>query len=336
MFGQGNAMGKKVSQKETKDVILNEDSLGVDSLSKSIDQTPKSDVVFKILFGNPKHPRLLLHLLNSVVETSSPITHVDIRKTELTPEFLGQRGVRLDILAKTSEGCLINIELQKQDEHNMIHRSMFHWSKLFSGQAVVSERYEDLKRTVCINILNFSLFKDNRFWHKHFVTDSETNERLTDLLELHFLELPKVRKLPTESPIMFWLEFINDPDSKKIEHMYGTESVYQEARVAYHRAVADPEVQELLRIRDKAEKDYSDALARRQEKGEKIGAERERRKAEKEKRALIEKAKAEKEQLVEKAKAEKIESAKKMISKGLSAEDISDFTGLSLEEVKKL
>jgi len=220
----------------------------------------------------------------------------------------------LDILAKTSEGCLINIELQKQDEHNMIHRSMFHWSKLFSGQAVVSERYEDLKRTICINILNFSLFKDKRFWHKHFVTDSETNERLTDLLELHFLEVPKVRKLPTKSPIMFWLEFINDPNSKKIEHMYETEAVYQEARVAYRRAIADPEVQELIRIRDKAEKDYFDALARRQEKGEKIGAERERKKAE----------------------AEKIESAKKMISKRLSIEDISDFTGLSIEEIKKL
>lgn len=314
MFGQGNAMGKKVSQKETKDVILNEDSLGVDSLSKSIDQTPKSDVVFKILFGNPKHPRLLLHLLNSVVETSSPITHVDIRKTELTPEFLGQRGVRLDILAKTSEGCLINIELQKQDEHNMIHRSMFHWSKLFSGQAVVSERYEDLKRTICINILNFSLFKDKRFWHKHFVTDSETNERLTDLLELHFLEVPKVRKLPTESPIMFWLEFINDPDSKKIEHIYGTEAVYQEARVAYHRAIADPEVQELLRIRDKAERDFSDALARRQEKGEKIGAERERKKA----------------------KAEKIETARNFLKMGLSVEQVSQGTGLSVEEIKKL
>ncbi len=318
-------MNKKVSQKKVKDIVLNEDNFGVDSLSKNIDQTPKSDVVFKILFGNPKHPRLLLHLLNSVVETSSPITHIDIRKTELTPEFLGQKGVRLDILAKTSEGCLINIELQKQDEHNMIHRSMFHWSKLFSGQAVVSERYEDLKRTICINILNFSLFKDKRFWHKHFVTDSETNERLTDLLELHFLELPKVKKLPTESPIMFWLEFINDPDSKKIEHMYGTEAVYQEARVAYHRAIADPEVQELLRIRDKAEKDYSDALARRQEKGEKIGAEKERKKAEKEKK-----------QLVEKAKAEKIESAKNLLKAGISAEIVASSLGLSLGEVKKL
>jgi len=98
VFGLGDAMGKKVSHKEVRDVTLNEGNFRADFLSKNIDQTPKSDVVFKILFGNPKHPRLLLHLLNAVVETSSPITHVDIKKTELTPEFLGQRGVRLDIL----------------------------------------------------------------------------------------------------------------------------------------------------------------------------------------------------------------------------------------------
>lgn len=104
-------MNRKVGQRDTKEVKLNEDNFCINSVSKNVDQTPKSDVVFKILFGNPKHPRLLLHLLNSVVETGSPTTHIDIRKTELTSEFLGQKGVRLGILAKTSDGCLINISM---------------------------------------------------------------------------------------------------------------------------------------------------------------------------------------------------------------------------------
>lgn len=270
---------------------------------ENIDRTPKSDVIFKILFGDPKHPRLLLHLLNAVVETESPITHVDIRKTELTPEFLGQRGVRLDILAKTSEGCLINVEIQKHDEHNMISRSLFHWSKLFSGQAVVSEKYEDLKRTVCINIMNFSLFADERYWHKDFITDSESNEKLTDLLEIHFLELPKVRKLPTEGAIMFWMEFINNPESEKIKDLYKTEKVYEEAKEAYYRIIADPEVQELLRIRDKAEKDYQDALARKKTEG---------------------------------ANEKAIEVAKKMVADGVNFELAAKYSGLSLQEIQKL
>ena len=305
-------------------------------LSKDIDRTPKSDIIFKILFGNPKKPNLLIDLLNSVIETDFPITHVNIKKTELTPEFLGKRGVRLDVLAQTSDDRIINIEIQKHDEHNMINRSMFHWSKLFSGQAVVSERYEDLKRTVCINILNFSMLKDKRFWHKYFVKDDETNEKLTDLLELHFFELPKIKKEPAKGSVMFWLEFINNPESKKIAGRYQEKKVYAEARDAYYRAIADPEVQELLRIRDKAEKDYTDALARRKEKGEKLGAERERAKAEKEKAELKAEAEKEKAELKAKSDAEKRESAKKMLLRGLEASDIADIIGLSLDEINEI
>ena len=62
------------------------------------------------------------------------------------------------------------------------------------------------------------------------------------------------------------------------------------------------------------EKDYSHALAHRQEKGEKIGAEKERKRAQ----------------------AEKIESAKKMLSDGLSIELVSKYSGLSLEEIERL
>ena len=298
-----------------------EESMYSNSLSKNIDKTPKSDVIFKILFGNPKKPELLIDLLNSIIETQTPITHVEIKKTELTPEFLGQRGVRLDVLAQTSENQIINIEIQKHDEHNMINRSMFHWSKLFSGQAVVSERYEDLKRTVCINILNFSIKDDDRFWHKYFVKDEETNERLTDLLELHFFELTKINKVPTRGSVMFWLEFINNPESKKIADRYQEKKIYEEAREAYYRAIADPEVQELLRIRDKAEKDYLDAIARAEDRAIK----KEQAKAEKEKK-----------QLEEKALKEKIESAKTALTMGLSVEQVAKITGLSPEEIQKL
>ena len=143
----------------------------------NLDTTPKSDVIFKILFGNPKHPNLLISLLNSILNTEKPIVGVTIKQTELTPEFLMKKGVRLDVLAETSDGRLINIEIQKRNEHNMKERSLFHWSRIFSGQAVVSEKYENLKQTICINIVNFPLFEDGRYWHKNFLQDSETNEK---------------------------------------------------------------------------------------------------------------------------------------------------------------
>ena len=52
------------------------------------------------------------------------------------------------------------------------------------------------------------------------------NGKLTDLLEIHFLEIPKIKKLQPNSELLFWLEFINDPFSDKIKGMYELEEVY--------------------------------------------------------------------------------------------------------------
>ena len=282
-----------------------------DLVDKNIDKTPKSDVIFKILFGNPKHPRLLLRMLNAIIENPQPITAVEIKQTELTPEFVGQRGVRLDVLAKTLDGQLINVEIQKNNEHNMVPRSLFHCAKIFSGQAVISEKYEDLKRTVCINIMNFKLFDDSRYWHKNWVTDSETHEKLTDLLELHFLEIPKIKKLQPNSELLFWLEFINDPFSDKIKGMYELEEVYAEAKSAYEKAIADPKVREMLRVREKAEMDYKDAMVRNYDKGEKAGIEKGAHNA-------------------------KIETARNLLKVGVDINVIATAVGLSIEEIEKI
>ena len=92
------------------------------------------------------------------------------------------------------------------------------------------------------------------------------------------------------------------------------ESIYSEAKEAYEKAIADPEVQELIRVREKAEMDYKDAMARNYDKGR-----------------AEERAKAEKEKL-----AEKIEMAKNFLKMGLSIEQVSQGTGLSIKEIEAL
>ncbi len=284
-----------------------------------MDTTPKNDIIFKILFGDQRHPRILIHFLNSVLDLENPIKSVQIKQTELTPEVLMQKGSRLDVLATTDTGEIINVEIQKKDGKNIKERSLFYWSRLFSGQATVGEKYNDLHKTICINVLNFPLFEDGRYWHKNFLTDSETHEKLTDLVELHFFELPKVKIRKDNSPITFWLRFIDNPQSVEIKELYKLEPVYQEAKSVYDKAIADPNVAELIRIQEKADMDYKDAIATSHDagkaEGEKIG---------------IEKGKSE--GRVE----EKIEVAKSGLNMGLSIEQVSKLTGLSLEEIAKL
>jgi len=84
-----------------------------------------------------------------------------------------------------------------------------------------------------------------------------------------------------------------------------------EAVKRYNEIIADSEVQEMLRVKEKAELDYNSALSYAESRGKIEG-------------------------LVEGEKKAKIESARKMLIKGLDIADIVEFTGLSIEEVEGL
>jgi predicted transposase/invertase (TIGR01784 family) len=269
---------------------------------------PTNDVMFKILFGDTKHSRVLIHFLNCVINGKSPIESIDIVHNELNPEYIGQKGSRIDILAKTKDGELVNIEMQREDEKNMTARALFYWSRLFAGQLEVSQKYHQLKRTISINILNFTLFEnDERYWRKGYLKDDHNNEKFTDLLEMHFLELNKMRQVEEESPITFWIEFFKDPYSQKIASICEFVPEIREAKSIFEKAKSDPGAQELMRIREKAIRDYTSDIASAKDEGEAIGLEKGKR-----------------------------ETAMKLLARGMSVDDIAEITGLSTDEVEKM
>ena len=48
---------------------------------------PKVDYIFKNIFGNENHPKILISFLNACIKPKSPITSVKIKNTELTKEY---------------------------------------------------------------------------------------------------------------------------------------------------------------------------------------------------------------------------------------------------------
>ena len=101
----------------------------------------------------------------------------------------------MDVKAVTSKNEIINIEIQLKNEYNMIQRSLYYWSKLYEEQLEEGDRYDKLSRTVCINILDFKYLKNDRFHNGYRLKEIETNEELTDLEEIHFIEIPKLKKM---------------------------------------------------------------------------------------------------------------------------------------------
>ncbi|MDI6813286.1 MAG: Rpn family recombination-promoting nuclease/putative transposase, partial [Desulfitobacteriaceae bacterium] len=107
---------------------------------------------------------------------------------------------------------LINIEVQIANRFDIDKRTLYYWARLYGSQLKSGQQFSELRRTVAINILAFDWFSDERYHHVFRVRDVETGEPLHDHLEVHFLELNKVRKREwdPDDPLEAWLMYLNN------------------------------------------------------------------------------------------------------------------------------
>ena len=275
---------------------------------------PKMDFVFKNIFGSEKNPKILISFLNATLKPKDLITSVEIKNTDIDKSYIEDKFSRLDVKAVTSKNEIINIEIQLKNEYNMIQRSLYYWSKLYEEQLEEGDRYDKLCRTVCINILDFKYLKNDRFHNGYRLKEIETNEELTDLEEIHFIEIPKLKKINSEKDIVDvlegWVEFLRDPESEVVRKLEMTNKEIREAKDELYRLSMDEKERALYFIREKSIRDEISALANAEEKGMERGIKKgERNKA--------------------------IEIAKSLLDV-LDIETISIKTGLSIKEIEDI
>ena len=285
---------------------------------------PKMDFVFKNIFGSEKHPNILISFLNATLKPKDLITEVEIKNTDLNKGYIEDKFSRLDVKATTSNNEIINIEIQLKNEYNMIKRSLYYWSKLYSEQLNEGEDYSLLKRTICINILNFKYLKTRMFHSVYRMKEIHTNEELSDIQEIHFIEIPKLDDGADEKDMLVaWIEFLKNPESEKVRSLEMSVDEIREAKDELIKMSNDDTQRELYEMRAKTLRDKISALNEAERKGIKKGRAEGREEGIKE---GIEKG--------EKNKA--IEIAKSLINLGLDKESIAKSTGLDLCEVEKL
>lgn len=277
--------------------------------------SPKVDFVFKRIFGNEKHPNILISFLNAVMKPIDPIKSVQIRNSDIEKEHIEDKYSRLDIKAVTNKGECINIEIQIKNEYNMIKRSLYYWSKMFENQIVEGDNYDKLSKTVCINILDFKYLKNDNFHNTYRLKEINTNEELTDTMELHFIEIPKLRKLDDTEEISdmleAWVFFISSPESEVVEKLEMSKKEIKEAKSELLRMSVDSKERYMYEKRKESILEKISLIESAEQKG-------------------IEKGKKEGEN------RKTIEIAKKLIVNGLDDELIKNSTGLSIEEINIL
>ena len=289
---------------------------------------PKMDFVFKNIFGSEKHPNILISFLNATLKPKDLITEVEIKNTDLNKGYIEDKFSRLDVKATTSNNEIINIEIQLKNEYNMIKRSLYYWSKLYSEQLNEGEDYSLLKRTICINILNFKYLKTRMFHSVYRMKEIHTNEELSDIQEIHFIEIPKLEDGSDEKDMLVaWIEFLKNPESEKVRSLEMRVDEIREAKDELIKMSNDDTQRELYEMRAKTLRDKISALNEAERNGIKKGREEGRKEG-------IEEGIKEGIEKGEKNKA--IEIAKSLINLGLDKESIAKSTGLDLWEVEKL
>jgi len=185
----------------------------------------------------------------------------------------------------------------------MAERTLFYWSKMYTSQIHPGETYDKLKKCVTINIVDFEFTPLKKLYSSYHLTEDGTGDKLTDIIEIRFLEIPKLFDKDIvrdeNDPIVQWMEFL-DGKSKGVMEMLAEKN--KDIKKAY----------DLLKIISKDDKAKMLYEARQAEISDEL--------------TRIKSA--------EDKKAEKI--AENLLKMGLSSEQVAEASEISLEKVLEL
>ena len=180
--------------------------------------TARNDYAFKKLFGTDENKDIMIEFLSLVTKLrKDDFDDVRIENTEQIPHFYNDKTGRLDIKIRLKDDRKIDVEMQNTYFDYYPKRSIFYCSKLIHEHFVSGLQYANLKKCIAINILN-SPFKLSRKMHSIYqIREREEQTLLDELLEIHFLDLTKLKKENLTS-LEKWLMFIKT-DSKEERQM---------------------------------------------------------------------------------------------------------------------
>ena len=268
----------------------------------------KNDYAFKRIFGHEDTKDILARFLTVVLEVPIEQDELTLANTEFSPEFLANKASRLDIHVRRSalhEKMIV--ELQVEDEGNIERRTLFYWSKSYTVELKEKQDYSTLPRMINIVIADFDIFKWNdvsKFHGVFRVLERDEGVLFSNALEIHTLELPKLRRQPQKeewSPLECWGLYLNNMEGELMEQIAEQEPMVRRAMTVEEVFMKNEEERHFYELREKGERDYVNAMITSERRGEKKA---------------------------------KLDAALVMLAKNTPIEFIQEVTGLSEEEIK--
>ena len=171
---------------------------------------PKIDFAFKEIMADEM---TRIGFLSAILKLHpNEIKETHLLNTNLRKLHENEKQGILDVRILMNDNTEIDIEIQLAELKVWADRSLFYLSKMYVEQIAPGQDYTVFKKCVSISILNFELFKEeNEFYSCFHIKEDTRHTLLTDKMEFHVLELPKLPKESKEdsSDLLLWAKFIN-------------------------------------------------------------------------------------------------------------------------------
>ncbi len=315
-----------------------------------------TDFAFMTLFGTEVNKDLLISFLNSMFDGKEVIRDL----TYLNNEQLGtgelDRKAVFDVYCENEKGEKFLVEMQKAEQQFFKDRSVFYSTFPIRDQAIRGNSWDyNLKTVYTIGILNFC-FDDTDpeyFHHEVKLVDTKTGKVFYDKLVYVYLEMPKFTKTESELVTLFdkWLYAIRHLATLFERPAALQEKVFQRlfevAEIAKFNRQDRIGYEESLKIY----RDWYSIMTTAEKKGLDRGFEKGMKKGMREgmkegmregmekgmKEGLEKGLKEGMKEGMEKGRfEEKRTIAMSMLHMGITAEQISVATGLTIEDIKNM
>ena len=277
--------------------------------------TLRNDYAFKRVFGVEENKDVLQDLLECILDIPpETIAGLELLDKEFHKDSISDKTGVLDVKLRLKNNTIIDIEIQNRWNSEFVQRTIFYWAKMYTENLKTGEVYTKLPKCITINIVGEGFDLNSLIHSEYNVVEKHINDRLSDELEIHFLNLARVKEQDenTESDekkkkLYNWLKFI-ETDDEEVRKMLAQESpMMRKANATIEIMEMSPKEKWLYENRMKYEHDKASWKHEGYQEGLDKGA-------------------------YQKA----LETAAAFKRMGIDIEKIAEGTGLSKEEVEKL
>ena len=198
-----------------------------------------NDFFIRYFFGLKGDEDLLLSFINAIMIDSNFATFksVEIMNPFNLSEKANNKESIVDLKAITEDEIIVIIEIQTYSTKNFFERTLYYWSKNYSNVLKKGEYYPKLKPVISINLIDDILFdkNDKRMHTCYLLKEKNTNEILTDHIQLHYVEIPKFdENANIRKELKNWILFLKSNKEEDMSQLLKEDTIFEKAMKKYN------------------------------------------------------------------------------------------------------